>query len=229
MGWASTDNACSLGLSASKFIILSDSAARALLPGPRGSQEIVESGRSGPLSMTPRACRVRGLQDRAVPLPSFPASLARSPMGLLQCVINFTFPVCRRGEKRLCPSSGPACPRGHQLKALIGQQYIKVAPGSGSSERQESISWAFVSKHRNTEEEKKPPRRGWEWRVCCTAWTPLCVRWEPLSLSLLSYSRLCTSNDLSCFSVPTHLTYIPQERRPERFSLPWPRTQTGPV
>lgn len=85
-------------------------------------------------------------------LPSRSPSLARSPKGLLQYVINFTFPVCRRGERRLCPSSGPACPRGHQLKALIGQQYIKVAPGSGSSERQESISWAFVSKHRNTEE-----------------------------------------------------------------------------
>lgn len=39
MGWASTDNAPSLGLSASKFIILSDTAVQALLPGRRGSQE----------------------------------------------------------------------------------------------------------------------------------------------------------------------------------------------
>lgn len=78
MGWASTDNARSLGLSASKFIILSDSDDRALLPGPRGSQEIVERGRSGPLSTTSRACRVRDLQDGVVPLPSFPASLACS-------------------------------------------------------------------------------------------------------------------------------------------------------
>lgn len=46
------------------------------------------------------------------------------------------------------------CPRGHQLKALIGQQCIKVAPRSGSSERRESISWAFVSKHRTIEEEE---------------------------------------------------------------------------
>lgn len=46
---------------------------------------------------------------------------------------------------------------------------------------------------------------------------------------LLSYSRLRISNALSCFSVPTHLTYIPKERRLERLSLPSTRTQTGPV
>lgn len=149
-------------------------------------------------------------------------------MGSLQCVINFTFPVCRRGEKRLRPSSGPACPRGHQLKALIGQQYIKVAPGSGSSERPESISWAFVSKHRNTEEEKNHLDADGS-GACAVPHGLRSVFAGSLSLSLLSYSGLGTSNDLSCFSVPTHLTYIPKERRLERFSLPWTRTQTGPV
>lgn len=91
--------------------------------------------------------------EMPISLSSLPPLLVHSPKGLLQYVINFTFPVCRKGEWRLCPSSGPACPRGHQLKALIGQQYIKVAPRSRSSERQESFSWAFVSnKYRNTEE-----------------------------------------------------------------------------
>lgn len=215
MGWASTDNARSLGLSASKFIILSDSAARALLRGPRGSQEIVESVRSGPLTVTP-APSGSGVCEAELYLSllSLPPSLARCPKGLLQCVINFTFPVCRRGEKRLCPSSGPACPRGHQLKALIGQQYIKVAPGSGSSERQESISWAFVSKHRNTEEEKN--HLDADGSGACAAPHGLrsvfagSLSLPPLSLSSLSpYSRLGPSNDLSCFSVPTHLTLHP--------------------
>lgn len=152
MGWASTDDARSLGLSASKFIILSDSDARALLPGPRGSQETRNRGIWTLIHDLAPGGSGLYKTELYLSLPSRPPSLALSPMGLLQCVINFTFPVCRRGERRLCPSSGPACPRGHQLKALIGQQYIKVAPGSGSSERQESISWAFVSKHRNTEE-----------------------------------------------------------------------------
>lgn len=84
------------------------------------------------------------------------ASLAScSPKGFPQCVINFTFSVCRRVERRLRPSSRPARPRGHQLKALIGQQYIKVAPRSGSSERQESVSWAFVSNRKIQKKGKK--------------------------------------------------------------------------
>jgi hypothetical protein len=135
---------------------------------------------------------MRPMHDRATSLPSFPASfLVRPPKGLLQCVINFTFPVCRRGERRLRPSSGPGRPGGHQLKALIGQQYIKVAPGSGSSKRQESVSWAFVS---NTEiqgggvvmkERKKKKTHFYEGRTgvscvryCVNASTS--VHWEPL-------------------------------------------------
>lgn len=86
----------------------------------------------------------------------FSASLAPCfPKGFPQCVINFTFSVCRRVERRLHPSSRPARPRGHQLKALIGQQYIKVAPRSGSSERQESVSWAFVSNRKIQKEKLK--------------------------------------------------------------------------
>lgn len=130
MGWVCTDNESSLSLSASKFIILSDSAAPNPLTQKTESNPVVWA-----LPHDPRGWRLHPLQTELhLSLSSLPPTLARSPKGWLQCVINFTFPVCRRGERRLCPSSGPACPRGHQLKTLIGQQYIKVAPGSESSQ-----------------------------------------------------------------------------------------------
>lgn len=144
-GWASTDNANSPGFSARKFIIFSGLAAPNSSAQKTQQNTLVLDPSPGP----PRSEDASSARQTC--LFPFSASLARcSPKGFLLCVINFTFSVCRRVERRLCPSSRPARPRGHQLKALIGQQYIKVAPRSGSSERQESVSWALfqIEKYR---------------------------------------------------------------------------------
>lgn len=106
MEWASADNAASLGLSASRFIILSYSV------GSPPARPTEETGCSGPLPTIPSA-RGPGLRrtELYLSLPSLPSSLARTPKGLPQRVINFTFSVCRRGERRrLRPSSGQPVP-----------------------------------------------------------------------------------------------------------------------
>lgn len=156
MGWASTDNALSLGLSARKFIILSNSAAQ---PSRRARGRVRKlSGNRVLRALTrhPRGWRACALQGGAVFLPSFPASLPGSrSRGTAPARYKFYLSSAQERREEAVSRLRAAGPRGHQLKALIGQQCIKVVPGSGSSERQESISWAFVSKHRNTEEDKK--------------------------------------------------------------------------
>lgn len=127
-GWASTDNANSLGFSARKFIILSDLAALRLLHRKLSRTLVFWTLSQYPARMEDASSARQSYHSL------FTSSLARClPKGFPQCLINFTFSVCRRVERRLRPSSRPARPRGHQLKALIGQQYIKVAPRSRSS------------------------------------------------------------------------------------------------
>lgn len=115
----------------------------------------------------------------ATPLSLPPPLVHCSPKGFPQCVINFTFSVCRRVERRLRPSSRPARPRGHQLKALIGQQYIKVAPRSGSSEHQESVSWALfqIEKYRREKKNEKRKSLGEMWSAARTPPVFLGIHW----------------------------------------------------
>ena len=117
-----------------------------------------------------------------------------------------------------------ARPRGHQLKALIGQQYIKVFPGSGSSERQESISWAFVSKQRNTEEERKKKKTHLDAAGCGACAGPRGSR-SLFTGSLLLFSFAPGSAHETTFPASAfraHITYIPQKCLLERLRLPGP-------